>query len=61
MTDGMNAEIRLEIYGIEVDDDEIFKLRDGTLTEEEIFAIIYDGIDGNRMELKIIEAKLTQS
>lgn len=60
MTDGINADIHLEIYGIEVDDEDIYKLREGTLTPEEIYAIAYEGIDGNRMEIKIVQVKLAQ-
>ena len=60
MTDGINADVHIEIYGIEVDDDDILKLREGTLSDEEIYAIVYEGINGNRMELKIIQVKLAQ-
>jgi len=61
MTDGINAEVYLEIHGIEVDDEDISKLRSGTLTPAEINAIVYEGINGNFMELQIVRAKLTQS
>lgn len=61
MTEGINADVHLEIYGIEVDDEDISKLRDGTLTPQEMYAIVYEGINGNRMELKIVKATLTQT
>ena len=60
MTDAMNAEVHLEIYGIEVDDSDMFKLREGTLTQEEISQLIFEAINGNYMELNIVRAKLTQ-
>ena len=60
MTDGINITANIEIYGIEVDDDVIYKLRDGTLTDEEILLLVYEGISGNRMELQIVAAKATQ-
>ena len=60
MTDGINAVANIEIYGIEVDDEVIFKLRDGTLTDDEIAELVYEGISGNRMELQIVAAKATQ-
>ena len=59
MTDGINAEVKIELYGIEVDDEVVHKLLAKKLTDEEIFELVYDGISGNRMELQIIEAKVT--
>lgn len=60
MTDGINVVANIEIYGIEVDDEVVYKLRDGTLTDEEISELVYEGISGNRMELKIVAAKAVQ-
>ena len=59
MTDGINAEVVIELYGIEVDDDVIHKLLAKELTQDEVIELVYSGIDGNRMELKIIRAKVT--
>ena len=60
MTDGINAVANIEIYGIEVDDEVICKLLDGTLTDDEIRQLVYDGISGNFMELNVVAAKVTQ-
>ena len=60
MTDGINAVANIEIYGIEVDDEVIYKLLDKTLTDDEITELVYEGISGNFMELRIIAATVTQ-
>ena len=60
MTDGINVEAVIELYGIEVDDEVIHKFLAKELTKEEIIELVYDGISGNRMELKIIKAKITK-
>ena len=59
MTDGINAEVVIELYGIEVDDDVIHRLLAKELTQDEIIELVYSGIDGNRMELQIIQAKVS--
>ena len=61
MTDGINAEVVIELYGIEVDDDIIHKLLAKELTNKEINELVYDGINGNCMELKIIAAKVVSA
>jgi hypothetical protein len=60
MTDGINVEAVIEMYGIEVDDTVIHKLLAKELTKEEIIELVYDGISGNRMELNIVQVKVTQ-